>query len=232
MLSGAAEIEIRDLGRCAYDAAIEVQRQVHERVRSDDRPGVLLLVEHDPVVTLGRRGERGGILDPDTLRLLGIDVLESERGGDVTYHGPGQLVAYPVLRIRDFGLDVRSYVIALEGVVLRVLQGYAIEGRRDPEMHGVFTPGGKIASVGVYVSRGVTRHGVSLNVDPDDAHWQCIAPCGQAAVRASSLRAELKAMATDKRPPGPIGMDAVRERFVEAFAKEFGVEVRPEAKSG
>ena len=230
MPSGERSIEVRDLGRCGYDPALNVQRQVHEHVRRTDRTAVLLLVEHDPVVTLGRRGERGGILQPERLAALGIDVVPSERGGDVTYHGPGQLVAYPILRLRDFGLDLRSYVLALEGVVLRLLKECGLQGRRDPEMHGVFTAGGKIASVGVHVSRGVTRHGVALNVDPNQEHWRCIAPCGQPGVSAASLRAELQADAPEGAPS--ISMDDVKARFVRACGEEFAVNLEARPRDG
>lgn len=234
MRADERSVELRDLGRCAYEPALALQRQLHEQVRRGDRTAVLLLLEHDPVVTLGRRGDRRGILQPEMLARRGIEVVQSERGGDVTYHGPGQLIAYPILRLRDFGLDVRSYVLALEGVVLRLLGEYGIGGRRDAEMHGVFTASGKIASVGVHVSRGVTRHGIALNVDPDAEHWRCIAPCGQAGVVAASLRPELQAITMEGAPPGSMGiddvaMDDVKARFLRTFAAEFGarVEVQP-----
>ncbi len=217
----APPLRVRDLGRLAYAPALAEQRAAHAAVVAGEERAVLLLVEHDPVVTLGRRGLRDGVRSPERLRRLGIPIVGSERGGDVTYHGPGQLVAYPVLRLSDFRLDVRAYVSALEGAALRLLASYGLEGRRDPKMHGVFTAGGKIASVGVHVSRGVTRHGVAVNVDPSAEHWACIDPCGQADVRAASLRAELAAAgaATDAACAMPI----VKRRFVAAFAAEFGL---------
>ena len=228
--------QVRDLGRLAYEAALEIQRQTHAAVVRGDLPGALLLVEHDPVVTLGRRGNRDGILQPEQLRSLGIHVLHSERGGDVTYHGPGQLVAYPILNLRTLRLDVRSYVLALEGAALRLLQHYGIEGRRDPDMHGVFVAGGKIASVGVHVSRGVTRHGIAINIDPIAEHWQCIAPCGQPGVAAVSLRAAfqpalqtgLPRVSSSPPPSADLSMSTVKREFVRAFAAEFALDLSVE----
>jgi lipoate-protein ligase B len=213
----AIPLTLRDLGRLAYRPALEEQRLAHAAVLAGEASGFLLLVEHEPVVTLGRRGNRAGLRDPDALAQLGIPVVHSERGGGVTYHGPGQLVAYPVLRLRDFSLDVRSYVVALEAVVLAVLASYGCEGRRDPAMHGVFSDHGKIASVGVRVSRGVTSHGVALNVNPDPTHWACIDPCAQPGVRAATLAAELGRIPT---------LAEVRERFLAAFQREFGACLR------
>ncbi len=213
----ASAVALRDLGRLAYAPAWELQRALHAAVVAGAGPETLLLVEHDPVVTLGRRGDRTGILAPGLLRRSGADVVQSERGGDVTYHGPGQLVAYPILNLRRRGLGIRAYVQALEGAVLRLLNTYAVAGRRDPAMHGVFTAEGKIASVGVHVSRGVSRHGVALNVDPDMSHWAWIAPCGQPGVVAASL-----AQICAPTPP----LADVKQRFLRAFADEFRLELR------
>ena len=222
----AIPLGVRDLGRMAYAPALARQRAAHAAVVAGEARAVLLLVEHDAVVTLGRRGNRDGVRAPARLKRLGIPIVDSERGGDVTYHGPGQLVAYPILRLADFQLDVRAYVRALEAVVLRLLESYGLGGRRDPAMHGVFTAGGKIASLGVHVSRGVTRHGIAFNVDPSADHWACIDPCGQAGVRAASLRAELAASGAsdpDATQPDACDMPTVKRRFVAAFAAEFGV---------
>jgi lipoate-protein ligase B len=218
-------LRVRDLGRLGYAAALAEQRAAHAAVVAGEERIILILVEHDPVVTLGRRGRRDGVRAPARLERLGIPIVESERGGDVTYHGPGQLVAYPVLRLSDFGFGVRAYVSALEGAALRLLASYGLEGRRDPAMHGVFTAGGKIASVGVHVSRGVTRHGIAVNVDPSAEHWACIDPCGQTGVEAASLRAEVVAAgaAAGATDPAACAMPTVKRRFIAAFAAEFGL---------
>lgn len=213
-------VQWRDLGRLAYEPALEWQRAAHAAVLAGRVGAILLLVEHEPVVTLGRRGNRAGLRDPDRLAALGIPIVASERGGDVTYHGPGQLVAYLMLRLRDFNMDVRGYVLALEAVVLDLLASYGCAGHRDAAMHGVFTREGKIASVGVHVSRGVTRHGLALNLNPDPAHWACIHPCAQPDVRATSLAAALG------RTPAPAD---VRARFRRSVERVFAVRVLPAA---
>ncbi len=205
---------VRDLGRMPYAEVLALQHATRDAVRTGAVPDTLLLVEHDPVVTLGRRGDRGGILAPHALARAGIDVVHTERGGNVTYHGPGQLVAYPILDLRRFDTDLRWYVQRLEGTVIRLLAECGIDAWRDPDQHGVFTACGKIASVGVHVSRWVTIHGLALNVDPDMAHWALIAPCGRSDAPAASMAQHLPVA-----PP----MAGVRDRLVRAFAQEFAL---------
>lgn len=211
-------VRVIDLGRMAYRPALAVQRATRDAVAAGTAPDTLLLVEHPPVVTLGRRGDRTGIRSEAALRRAGIDVIETERGGNVTYHGPGQLVAYPILDLRRYETDLRLFVGRLERTVLRLLDGYGVDAWADPARHGVFTARGKIASVGVHVAHWVTLHGVALNVDPEMAHWDCIAPCGLPDVRATSLAAH-------RRPPPT--MAAVRDRFLDAFAAEFETRLLP-----
>ena len=216
-------VVFHDLGRIAYASASDLQRRLHAAVVAGECPETLLLVEHDPVVTLGCRGDRSGILAPHLLRRARIDIVHSERGGNVTYHGPGQLVAYPILRLRQRSLGVRAYVQALESVILRLLATYGLAGRRDPKVHGVFTGPGKIASVGVHVSRGVSRHGLALNVDPDMSHWAWIAPCGRRGGVAVSL-----AQLCPTTPPAT----QVKERFLRAFAAELRLDLNPALEAG
>lgn len=206
---------VRDLGRRPYRETLAIQRALRAAVQRGEVPDTLLLVEHDPVVTLGQRGDRNGILSEELLALRGIDLVHTERGGNVTYHGPGQIVAYPIVDLQRFQPDLRWYVERLEGSVIRLLHRYRIVGFRDPAMHGVFTDRGKIASIGVHVSRWVTMHGVAINIDPDMAHWDLIAPCGQPEVKAASLAQH-----------GVIeSMENARRAFLHAFAEEFAVDL-------
>ena len=215
---GARRAVVEWLGRRPYAPLLERQRALQQQVAAGEAPDTLLLVEHDPVVTLGRRADRAGIPVPEALARAGIAVVPTERGGNVTYHGPGQLVAYPILDLRRLAApaapDLRDYVGRLEAVVLRVLAAYGIDAVQDASRHGVFTPRGKIASVGIHVSRWVTMHGVALNVAPAMAHWALIQPCGLADVRAASI-----AEYVDPAPPLP----DVAARFVDAFAAIFGL---------
>ncbi len=211
---------VHDAGRLPFRAALDLQRSLHQAVVAGSAPDTLILVEHDPVVTLGRRGDRAGILSPAALAAAGIEIVPTQRGGNVTYHGPGQLVAYPIVNLRRLDADLLGYVTGLEGAVLRVLSAYGIRAQRDGARHGVFTDKGKIASVGVHVSRWVTMHGLALNVDPDMAHWRLIAPCGDADVPATSIAMHLG------RAPSPA---EVRERFLDAFAAEFEIALRTSA---
>ena len=208
-------VSVRDLGRRAYREALAIQRTLRNAVQRGDEPDTLLLVEHDPVVTLGQRGDRNGILSEELLALRGIDLVHTERGGNVTYHGPGQIVAYPLFDLQRFQLDLRWYVERLEGSVIRLLRHYGLMGFRDPAMHGVFTDCGKIASIGVHVSRWVTMHGVAINIDPDMSHWDLIAPCGQPEVKAASFA----------QHGVIVSMEDARRAFLQAFAQEFAVDL-------
>ena len=208
-------LHLIDLGRCSYDDAHAQQLAVRARVIAGQTPDTLLLAEHDPVVTLGRRGDRSGIHSASTLQQAGIEVIPTERGGHVTYHGPGQLVAYPILDLRHWSTDLRRYVERLEQVAVQTLDSFGIEAWGDSEQHGVYTARGKIASVGIHVTHWVTMHGIALNVDPDMGHWRLIAPCNLPDVDATSIALEL---------PDCPSITTVRDQFVKNFAAVFGVE--------
>jgi len=217
--------EVVDLGRLAYEDAFREQELRRDEVlswRGDDgkdeggeRPcGVLLLVEHDPpVITVSRRASAGGHLlaSPEQLASLGVVVRETDRGGDITYHGPGQLVAYPIVDLNRLGLNLHGYLRFLEDVVIGVCRGFGVDAGRDdavPPATGVWTGGAKIAAMGVRVRRWVTMHGLALNVDPEMAHFDLINPCGLGRP-VTSLARELG----DRTPT----MDAVKTSLVDAF---------------
>ncbi len=183
------ELQVQDLGRMPYAAAFDVQRRAHDRVLAAATPMTLLLVEHDPVITISRRRDSPRHLRaaPERLARLGIDVQPTNRGGDITYHGPGQLVAYPILRLDTLGLNVGRYVRWLEQVVIDTVERFGIQAHRDPRARGVWVAAAngsakphaaKLCAVGVRVQRNVTLHGLALNVTTNLDHFNTIIPCG------------------------------------------------------
>jgi lipoyl(octanoyl) transferase len=194
----AKMLAIEDLGRMGYGEAWKFQERVYESVLGGGQEKILL-VEHLPVITLGRRGETAGNLKTgrDELEGLGIELVHSDRGGDITYHGPGQIVAYPIIRLAAHGFSVGAYVHRLEGIVIATLKEIGIEGFTDSQAVGVWVSGNKnaqhstlntqcsageenakICAIGVRVKRGVSMHGLALNGSSDLTGFSHIVPCG------------------------------------------------------
>ena len=178
-------LAVRRLGVVGYDDALGMQRELVEERRAGRIGDTLLLLEHPPVITLGvkTRGGTGNIVaTSDELTAAGVSVHETGRGGDVTYHGPGQLVGYPILDLRPDRTDVHRYVRDLEEALILTLREFGISGVRVPGLTGVWVgePGreNKIAAIGVRISRWITSHGFALNVSPDLGHFDLIVPCG------------------------------------------------------
>lgn len=171
--------ELRELGRIRYADALAMQRNLVERRKQGLCPDQLLLLEHPHVVTLGRNAQTRNLLaSEEVLERSGIDLHVTDRGGDVTYHGPGQLVGYPILDLRDWKRDVVGYVRALEQVLIETLATFGLQAGRAVGMTGVWIDGRKIAAIGVHISRWVTSHGFALNVNTDLSYFQYIVPCG------------------------------------------------------
>jgi lipoic acid synthetase len=163
----------------AYGPALAVQKAIHEKRCLGEIPDVVITVEHDPVITLGRTGSLSHVLaTAAALQDEGIEVVRADRGGDATYHGPGQLVVYPIVDLRRYGRDVRGHVDRLESAALLTLAEYGVAGSRRPGYPGVWVGERKIGSVGVAVRRWVTRHGLALNIDVRRDHFAMINPCG------------------------------------------------------
>ncbi len=180
------------LGIVDYRAAFTLQRRLHEHVAVDDLPGVLLLLEHPHVYTLGRRGSRDDILvTQDRLAELGVEVHHADRGGEVTYHGPGQLVGYPVVNLRKWGDGPLRFVRALEAVLIATLNEFGIKAGSEQRPTGVWVGDAKISAIGVKVSRGVATHGFALNVGPDLSYFDHIVPCGMPDGRVASMESVL-----------------------------------------
>ena len=179
---------VADLGSIDYPAALELQRELHHRVTKGDLPALLLLLQHSHVYTLGRRGSETDILvSAEVLRDLDADVHHTDRGGEVTYHGPGQIVGYPILDLRAAGLGPLAYVRALERVIISTLAELDIHATAEDRPTGVWVGEAKIAAIGVRVSRGVTMHGFALNVNPDLSYFNHIVPCGMPNASVTSI---------------------------------------------
>lgn len=187
----AARVRAAWLGRLAYRPALELQRHTHALRVAGEIPDTLLLVEHDHVITRGRRGSVDDILTaPELLAGLGVEIVETDRGGQTTYHGPGQLVGYPILDLKSAGLGPVSYVRMLEHTLIATLDRYGIDAFRIEGQTGVWTNGGKIAAIGVRISAGVTTHGFALNVATDLAFFANIVPCGMRSAPVASIVSE------------------------------------------
>jgi len=204
-----------ELGREPYERAWQLQRRL-VRARQEERvDDVLILLEHDPVITLGRTASREHILaSAEELRQAGITVHKVERGGDVTYHGPGQLVGYPILSLQAHHLGVSEYMHALEEVILGTVDDFGLPAHRRAGLIGVWAQDRKIAALGARVERGVTYHGFALNVVPNLEHFSFIVPCGLVGVQVTSMERELSQ---------PVSMKLVRQRIIWHFGQVFGV---------
>lgn len=167
------------LGLLPYQEVWQLQQDICAKRRSHTGQDTLVLVEHLPVYTMGRSGSRDNIkVSNESLLEQGLEVIEVDRGGDVTYHGPGQLVGYPILDLRGYRQDMHYYSEQLEKVIIRTLARYQIKSYREPGLTGVWTDHGKIAAIGIGVRSWVTMHGFSLNINPDMSYFRMINPCG------------------------------------------------------
>lgn len=203
-----------------YPAGMRLQREIASRVALGGSPALLLL-QHEPVFTVGRRGGAGNLkTSPASSAATGADCERTDRGGDITFHGPGQLVAYPILQLGPRARDVTWYVRKLEQVVIDALQAWGVEGQRIPGRPGVWTDDrSKICALGVRISRGVTTHGFALNVTTDLAWFRHIIPCGLLGTEATSLQKILG--------PGTPSMTDVKSEIVGRFGANFGYEMVP-----
>jgi len=197
-------------GTVPYADGLALQNEKAEAVKKNGAHGSLLLLEHPPVLTDGRFGKGENFVAPeDEIKKRGVEIHRTGRGGDVTFHGPGQLVSYPVISLREFGLGARAYVRALEETIIRTLRDYGIDGARREGYPGVWTDGGKIASIGVAVRGGVTMHGSALNVNTDLSYFSLIVPCGISGVRVTSMQEIL-------------GRELDVEDVARSYARNFG----------
>jgi lipoate-protein ligase B len=184
----AHNLKIMKLGIVDYGRAYELQKRLLRDHIEGRGNNILLLLQHSPVITIGRSGSRSNILAPRSLLIAeGIEVYEIDRGGDVTYHGPGQLTGYPIIDLRYFKKDVHWYLRMLEEVIIRVLAEYGITGERIEGYTGVWIDDEKVAAIGVAVKRWIAYHGFAFNICPDMSHFEMIRPCGIAGKGVTSL---------------------------------------------
>lgn len=214
VMPSARTCEVRDLGRCGYREAWDVQLDLVRRRKLGEVCDHLLFVEHPPTITMGRNADAAHILAaPGRLRQLGFSVEETDRGGDVTYHGPGQVVAYPILDLKQWRRDVGAYLRALEEVIMAVLLDFGIESRRVEGLTGVWVADAKIAALGVHLSRWVTSHGLALNVSTDLDHFNWIVPCGLTKPVTSMEKV------LGKAPSRQAVIESMSARFGEVFGR-------------
>lgn len=212
--AGRRRLEVHRLGTLSYADGLSLQADLVARRRAGEVSDQLLLLEHPHVITLGSSSRPEHVLaGEDRLRELGVEVHETGRGGDVTYHGPGQLVGYPILDLKPDRKDLHRYLRDLEEVLIRALGTWGIDGRRAEGMTGVWTPGGKVAAIGVRISSGwISSHGFALNVATDLSFFGTIVPCGIQGRDVTSLERLLGR---------PVPLPEVMDRVVAAFGEVF-----------
>jgi lipoyl(octanoyl) transferase len=214
-----AELSYQNLGFLDYQSALCVQERLVQRKQREPSPDVLLFVEHPHVYTLGRGGEASNVLAPGE-----VPVYRTSRGGDVTYHGPGQLVVYPIIDLRSkLRKDVHRYVRNLESSAIRTLKDFGLEGTRRPPFTGIWIGDRKISAIGVAVRRCITFHGLALNVNTDLAYFDRIIPCGLEWAGVTSMASELGAQ---------LSMERVRESFLHSFSEVFSYSQLERAEDG
>ena len=219
-MSTGAELWVVRLGTMSYAEALETQRAAaRARISGEIPEDLLLLVEHPPVVTLGRSAKDGHLLAaPALLAARGVEVFEVERGGDVTFHGPGQLVGYPIIDLKRHKRDLHWYLRQVEAALIAGLEAFDIAAERNEGFTGVWTQGRKIASIGVHARDWVTWHGFALNVSTDLSYFDLIVPCGISGVTMTSV---------DRETGRTVPMPAVEQAVADAFGRVFSLSVTP-----
>jgi lipoate-protein ligase B len=208
-------MQLRDLGIIPYEEALELQQNSAEARKRGEGEDVLYLLQHEPVITLGRfKGETDLRVPPEQLLVEGISLIKTSRGGKATYHCPGQIVGYPVINLRESRLDIPGYTWNLEEVVIRSLSSMGLQGSRMDGYTGVWVSNKKICSIGINVDRNVTTHGFALNVNNDLSYFKYINPCGLDARIMTSVSEQLRRH---------VGVETVIENLTQAFSDVFHV---------
>ena len=205
-------LQVRRLGRFAYDAGLRLQKELEQQVIERREPDYLLLLEHPHTFTIGRRAKEAGVLaNAETLKKLEVSVFETNRGGKVTYHGLGQIVGYPIISLSPDRKDVHKYVRDLEEVLIRTMADFEIEAFRIEDLTGVHTKEGKVAAIGVHIKRWVTTHGFALNVNTDLSFFDWIIACeGEPVTSMERLLGR------------EVSLTEVEDKIIENFAEVFG----------
>jgi lipoyl(octanoyl) transferase len=209
--------DLRQLHTVTYENGMKLQQRLAEMRQRDEIGDQLLLLEHPPVITLGRGGKATNLLaSPDVLRRENVRFFETTRGGDITYHGPGQIVGYPIVHLGEGNRDVRKYVTMLEEVLIRTVAEYGIVAERREGKRGIWVGNSKIAAIGVRIARWVTSHGWALNVNTNLDHFRLITPCGLHGTGVTSIENE-----TGRRVPLPEVRECLARKFAEVFEREL-----------
>ena len=206
------------LGMIHYEDALRLQNRLAEARGGEKIGDILLLLQHPPVITMGKSGKVQNVLAPQAIQEKGIKVIFTDRGGDVTYHGPGQMVIYPILNLRLHGLSVPGYVWKLEETVIRLLDRFGIRAKRIEKLRGVWVENEKVAALGVHLSRWISKHGVALNVNTNLDPFDLINPCGTGK-RATSMA---RILGRD------LPMEEIETLIIQCFADVFGVSISQE----
>jgi lipoyl(octanoyl) transferase len=207
-----------DIGLMDYSNAFDLQLKIFDIIRHEDLPGCILLLEHKPVITIGNsQSVKNIISSKESLESQGIELIQSNRGGDVTFHGPGQLVCYPIFNLTKFDRDLTNFVYNLEQIIINVLDDYKIKGTRIQKLRGVFVDKNKIASIGIHVKKWITLHGFSLNISVDLGYYKNIVACGLSDYEQVSMEKLL-----DKK----IQLSYVKELVMKSFTSVFNVQIQ------
>ncbi|MDH7480771.1 MAG: lipoyl(octanoyl) transferase LipB [Armatimonadota bacterium] len=210
-----SELWCVDLGRIGYSSCLSIQYKLAKLRAEGLIEDTLLLLEHDPVITFGRSGGEESLLVPiEKIKEAGIEIFYTDRGGDATYHGPGQLVGYPIFNLGQHGKDVHLFLRNIERSVMDCLSDFGISSQAVPGYTGVWVGDEKICSIGIAVRRWISYHGFALNVSPNFDHWALLHPCGLVGRRVTSIERLLGK---------PISMQSVKDVIVSRFAQVFGI---------
>lgn len=211
-------MQVLDLGFRDYKEIWDLQKTIHEKRVAERIPDLLILVEHNPVITMGKSGKQSNVRFPiDFLKEKGVEYFQIERGGDVTYHGPGQLVGYPIFNVRDGFAGIKPFINGIESAIISMLDDFGIQGYRKEGMIGVWTERGKVCSIGVSVKRWVSFHGFALNVNTDLTYFDLIVPCGLKNVEMTSMQQILDSK---------VSMTEVKSSVVKNFGKIFKQDIK------
>jgi lipoyl(octanoyl) transferase len=213
-----SKLNILDLDTKDYKEVWDLQKAIHQKRIEDKIDDTLLLVEHNPVITMGKSGKEDNLLTPFTLlKEKGIDFYRIERGGDVTYHGPGQLVGYPIFNIKKGLIGIKPFIEKIEDVIIATLKEFSITGKKKEKMIGVWIETGKICSIGIAVKRWVSFHGFAFNVNTNLQHFDYIVPCGLKDVTMTSMQKILN---------NTVPLDKVKKSIITNFGIVFNKEVK------
>jgi lipoate-protein ligase B len=206
-------MQVIDLGSSGYKEVWDLQKELHGQRVEKRIPNTLILVEHKPVITMGKSGQDVNVLYPvEFLKKKGIEYYQIERGGDVTFHGPGQLVGYPIFNVKDGLAGIKPFINGIEDVIIRSLGDYNVAAYRKEKMIGVWTDKGKVCSIGVAVKRWVSYHGFALNINTDLSYFDLIVPCGLKNVEMTSMQEILGK---------EISMEKVKQSVIRNFSAIF-----------